>query len=276
VRSTRDIRTKIRTVRNIEQICRAMKTVSSIRLRRAEQRLTRSRPYHAKIEDLVGAVAAVTRDHPFLQERPPAKTGLILVTSDRGLCGSYNAAAVRRAFAVGPPSEMLAVPVGRRGLLYLRREGYTIADELTPIGGEPQVAAVYALAERMGARYLKGEIDKLVTVYTRFLGGTRTELTVEQVLPVRPRLLGFAEAIFEPEPHRILPGLMERYLQSEVLSAVLESSASEHAARVASMTAASDNANEMIDRLTLQYNKARQAAITSELAEIVSAADSTV
>jgi F-type H+-transporting ATPase subunit gamma len=276
VRSTRDIRNKIRTVRNIEQICRAMKTVSSIRLRRAEQRLARSRPYHAQIEELVGAVAAVTRDHPFLQERPVAKTGVILVTSDRGLCGSYNAAAVRRAFAVGPPSDIVAVPIGRRGLLHLRREGYTMVDELTPIGGEPDVAAVYALAERIGGRYLDGEIDRLVTVHTRFLGGTRTEVTAEQVLPVTPSPVAFTDAIFEPEPHRILPGLMARYLQSEVLSAVLESSASEHAARVASMTAASDNANEMIDRLTLEYNKARQAGITKELTEIVSAADSTV
>ena len=274
--STRDIRNKIRTVRNIEQICRAMKTVSSIRLRRAEQRLSRARPYHAKLEDLVGVVAAVTQDHPFLQEPPPGKTGLILVTSDRGLCGSYNAAAVRRAFAVGPPSEIVAAPAGRRGLLHLRREGYTIAEQLTPIGGEPEVGAVYALAERMGRRYLDGEIAQLVTVYTRFLGGARTELTVEQVLPVRPRLVSFSDAIFEPRPQRILPGLMARYLQSEVLSAVLESSASEHAARVASMTAASDNANEMIDQLTLDYNKARQASITKELAEIVSAADSTI
>jgi F-type H+-transporting ATPase subunit gamma len=274
VRSTREIRNKIRTVRSIEQICRAMKTVSSIRLRRAEQRLQRSRPYHAKLAELVGLVASVTQEHPFLQPRPVAKTGLVLVTSDRGLCGGYNAAALRQALSVGEPEEMLALAVGRKGLVHLRRRRYEIIDQLVPLGGEPDLAAVRAFADRTGQRFVDGEIDRLVVVYSRFLGGTRSEVRAEEVLPVAPQEMRVADAIFEPQPREMLPGLMKRYLESEILAAVLESSASEHAARVAAMTAASDNAEEMIQHLTLEYNKARQAGITGELIEIVSAAGS--
>jgi len=274
VRSTRDIRSKIRTVRNIEQICRAMKTVASIRLRRAEQRLLRSRPYHEKLMSLVETVAAVTREHPFLQPRPVRKVGLVLVTSDRGLCGGYNAMAIRQAFAERSPEGTLAVGIGRRGLAHFRRGGYEIVDQVAPLGGEPSTPAIQALAERLGERFVKGEIDRLLVVYTRFLGGTRTEVRTAVVLPVQPAAVGFTEAIFEPEPAAMLPGLMDRYLKGEILAAVLESSASEHAARVAAMTAASDNAEEMIDTLTLDYNKARQAGITAELIEIVSAAES--
>jgi F-type H+-transporting ATPase subunit gamma len=276
VRSTRDIRNKIRTVRNIEQICRAMKTVASIRLRRAEQRLHRARPYHEKLTALVGLVAAVNHDHPFLQARPAEKTGLLLISSDRGLCGGYNAAVIRTAFAAVPPEDTLAVAVGRRGLLHLRREGYEIVDQLVPLGGEPSVAAVYALAERLGERYLKGEIDRLIVAYTRFLGGTRTQARADVVLPVEPQVLPIADVLFEPAPSRMLPALMARYLQDRILEAALEASASEHAARVAAMTAATDNADDMIGRLTLDYNKARQAGITAELIEIVSASGSTV
>ena len=275
MRSTRDIRNKIRTVRNIEQICRAMKTVASIRLRRAEQRLHQARPYHEKLTALVGLVAAVNHDHPFLRARPVEKTGLLLISSDRGLCGGYNAAVIRTAFAAAPPEGALAVAVGRRGLLHLRREGYEIADQLVPLGGEPSVAAVYALAERLGQRYLQGEIDRLIVASTRFRGGTRTEARAEVVLPVEPQDVPISDVIFEPAPSRMLPGLMARYLQDQILEAALEASTSEHAARVTAMTAATDNAEEMIDRLTLDYNKARQAGITAELIEIVSASGST-
>jgi len=249
-----------------------MKTVSSIRLRRAEQRLFRARPYHSKLAELVSHLGAVTQAHPFLQARPVAKTGLMLVTSDRGLCGGYNAAAVRTALAAGAPVDTLAIAVGRRGSVHLRLQGYQIVDQMA-LGGSPRVAEISALADRVGQRYLDGEIDRLVVVYTQFLGGTRTKVRADTVLPVQPAPAAPADVIFEPEPAAMLPSLMRRYLQNEILAAVLESATSEHAARVAAMTAASDNAEEMIQRLTLDYNKARQSAITKELIEIVSGAD---
>ena len=273
--STRDIKSKIRTIRNIEQICRAMKTVASIRLRRAEQQLRRYRPYRAKLAEVVSQVAAVTQEHSFLQERPVERTALLLVTSDRGLCGGYNANAVRRAIGLGRPDGIRVVAVGRKGLAHMRRRGYEILEQIVPLGGAPDHHAMWDLADRIGARYETAEIDRLVLVYAEFLGGTRSEIRADVVLPVAPKEAAFPEVIFEPAAAAMLPGLMRRYLRTEILGAVLSASASEHAARVAAMTSATDNAEDMIRSLTLDYNKARQAAITRELTELVGAAEAT-
>ncbi len=273
--SPREIKNKIRTVRNIEQICRAMKTVASIRLRRAEERLARARRYHERLGELARRVASMTQAHPFLQERPVERTVMMVVTSDRGLCGGYNANTLRRALAEGEPADTVAVAVGRRGQGQLARQGYEIAESVVPLGGEPEAEGIWRLADRLGAMYAEGKMDRLVVVYTRFLGGTRSEVTAETVLPVRSKEGALEEAIFEPAPEEILRGLMARYLRGQILGAVMQASASEHAQRVAAMTAASDNAEEMIGELTLQYNKARQAGITKELTEIVGAAEAT-
>jgi F-type H+-transporting ATPase subunit gamma len=273
--SQREIKSKIQTVRNIEQICRAMKTVASIRLRRAEERLERARRYNERLGELARRVASMTQAHPFLQERPVARTVMVVVTSDRGLCGGYNANALRRALAEGTPADTAAVAVGRRGQGQLARHGYEIVGSVVPLGGEPEAQSIRGLADRLGAMYAEGKMDRLVLVYTRFLRGTRSEVTAETVLPVKSEVGAPEEAIFEPAPEEILRGLMERYLRAQVLGAVMQASASEHAQRVAAMTAASDNAEEMIGDLTLQYNKARQAGITKELTEIVGAAEAT-
>jgi len=271
----REIKSKIRAVRNIEQICRAMKTVASIRLRRMEGRLARARPYRRRVADLAGRLASVTEAHPFLQERPVERTGLVVVTSDRGLCGGYNANAIRRALAEGEPADTAVAAVGRKGQAQMARRGYEIVDSVVPLGGEPAAQAIWQLADRLGERYVRGEFDRLVIVYAHFLGGTRSEVTPEVVVPVTPKEGALEDAIFEPEPPEMLPGLMLRYLRAQVLGAVMEASASEHAARLAAMTAATDNAEEMIRDLTLDYNKARQAGITKELTEIVGAAEAT-
>ena len=273
--SIRDIKNKIRAVRNIEQICRAMKTVASIRLRRAEQRLAGSRPYRKRLADLVGRMAAVTQAHPFLQQRPAERTGIVLVTSDRGLCGGYNANAVHAALAVGGPQELVVIAVGRKALVQMRRRGYQIVDRAVPLGGEPRAEIMSALADRLGKRFQDGELDRVVLVYSRFLGGTRSQAEAEVLLPVRPSDRHLVDAIFEPAPPEMLPGLLKRYLRTQVFGAALEASASEHAARVAAMTAATDNSEEMIRDLTLDYNKARQAGITKELTELVGAAEAT-
>jgi F-type H+-transporting ATPase subunit gamma len=273
--STRDIKKKIQTVRSIEQICRAMKTVASIRLRRAEQRLVRSRQYRRMLTELVREVAGITQEHPFLRERPVQKQGLVVVTSDRGLCGGYNANTVRRALAVGSPERTLVAAIGRKGLGRMRRQGYEIIDQVAPVGGVPEASDIAALADRLGARYEAGEIDELILAYAEFIGGTRSEVRTDTVLPVHPKEGAPREAIFEPSPPQMLPGLMTRYLRCELLGAVLSASTSEHAARVAAMTAATDNAEDMIRGLTLDYNKARQAGITRELTELVGAAEAT-
>lgn len=275
MRSTRDILRKIHTVQSIEQITRAMKTVASIRLRRAEQRLYRVRPYGEELRRLVLRIAAVTQEHPYLQPRPVRRTAVVLVTSDRGLAGGYNITGVRQASQVGPPAEVGVVAVGRKGLGQMARRGYEVIDEIAPLGGEPNAQVVWRLADRLGGKYVSGEIDRVVMVYSRFLGGASYRVRSEVLLPVPAEEVEDSYTIFEPDPRRLLAGLMSRYLRTTLLSAVLEASTSEHAARVAAMTAATDNAEEMIQDLTMDYNKARQAGITKELTEIVSGAEAT-
>ena len=273
--STRDIKRKIRTVQNIEQICRAMKTVASIRLQRMEQWLDRSRPYRQGLAGMVKRVAAVTEEHPFLQAREVKRTGLVVVTSDRGLCGGYNANTMRRALAKGDPEGTAVIALGCRGEERFMRRGYKILDRIVPLGGEPEASAVWGGADRVGERYRAGELDRVVLVYTGFLGGMRSEVRTEVLLPVTPEEMAETDTIFEPASGELLSGLMRRYLRTELLGAVLQASTSEHAARVAAMTAATDNAGDMIRSLTLAYNKARQESITRELTEIVSAAEAT-
>lgn len=273
--STRDVKQKIRTVRNIQQICRAMRTVASIRLHRAEQRVTAARPYREQVAALVGQVTAVTRAHPFLEPRSVVKTGLVVVTSDRGLAGGYNANVIRRATSTARPELAVVVPVGRRAAGQMRHRGYTVVGGVSPLGGEPDVATIWRLAGELGAMYARGEVDEIVMVYTRFLGGIRTRVTSDLLLPISAVGEEAGEVIFEPAPPQLLAGLMDRYLRSQVLGAVLEASVSEHAARVTAMTLAAKNADDMIRSLTLAYNKARQANITREIAEIVSASEAT-
>ncbi len=273
--SARDVQQKIRTVRNIQQICRAMKTVASIRLRKAEQRVAAARPYREEIATLATRLAALTQEHPFLQPRPVVSTGMVVVASDRGLAGGYNANVLRAALRTASPSAAQVIPVGRRAHAQLAHRGYRVLDGLVPLGGEPDLPAVWRLAGRLGELYVNGTFDQIVVVYTRFLGGTRSEVTSQVLLPILAPPDGAGDAIFEPAPADLLGGLMDRYLRSQVLGVILEASASEHGARVAAMTNASDNAEDMIHELTLAYNKARQASITRELAEIVSSSEAT-
>ncbi len=273
--STRNVKAKIRTVRSIQQICRAMKTVASIRLRRAEQRLAAARPYRGEITTLTGRVAAITQEHPFLIPRPVVHTGLVVVTSDRGLAGGYNANVVRKTLTIPASDGLFVIPVGRRGLAQLSRRGYQMLDGLPTLGGEPEIGAVWRLAGQLGQFYLDGTLDEVVMIYSRFLGGTRSEVVSRTLLPITAAPNAAGDAIFEPSPAVLLGGLMDRYLRSQVLTAILEASASEHGARVAAMTNASDNAEDMIRDLTLAYNKARQAGITRELSEIVSTSEAT-
>ena len=276
--AAKDVKNKIRTVGNIEQICRAMKTVASIRLRRAEQRLATVRRYQRGIAELVQRLTTIpgragSQAHPFLQPREVHRVGLVLVTSDRGLCGGYNANAVRHALQVGGPERIAVIAVGRRGQQQMARRGYQIVDRLVPLGGDPDPYALARLADRIGELYLRGEVDQVAAVYSGFLGGARSQTKVEIILPVAVAEAPPLDIICEPPAPRLLQGVMPRYLRSQLMGIVQEASASEHAARVAAMTAATDNAEEMIRTLTLDYNKARQAGITKELTEIVGASE---
>ena len=273
--STREAKQKIRTVRSIQQICRAMKTVASIRLRRAEQRLAMTRPYREQIAGVAQRVAQITQEHAYLEVRPVERTALVVITSDRGLAGGYNTSVIRAAMAAEPPVRVTVIPIGRKAQAQLGRRGYALREGVVPLGGEPDIPAVWRLAGRIGQMYADREVDQVALVYTHFLGGTRAQVVTEVMLPITSEEGPVEEVIFEPGPKRLLVGLMDRYLRSQILGAVLEASASEHGARVAAMTNAADNAEEMIRDLTMAYNKARQASITRELAEIVGASEAT-
>lgn len=272
--SLRDIRQHIRTVRGLEQTCRAMKTVASLRLRRAEERLRATRPYRRRLQALVGRVVATTRDHPFLAWPAGGRTMLVVVAGDRGLAGGYSANVVRRAVKEAPPGEAVVVAVGGRALQRMRERGYEVVDQVVPVGPRPDAAAIGQAAYRIGERFRRGELERVVVVYTEFLGGMRSRLRADELLPVTVEAQYLPPyIIFEPPAPALLEGLLSRYLRSELLGVVLEASASEQAARVLAMTEATENAERMVRELTLGYHKARQAAITEELMEVIGAAE---
>lgn len=269
--STQDIRRKIRTVKNIQQICKAMKTVSSVKLRKAEERYRQAQPYADALQRVVNQLGGAALTHPLLEVRDVKRTGVVAISADKGLAGSYNTNIVReaivRARAVG---EVGVVPIGRRVTDAYRRLGFTMEGSLWPIG-EPDYRSIAALADQIGDLYVQGAWDRVYLVYHRHGKGVITE----QLLPIQPpgEQEGQSDFIFEPNPAAILEQLLPRYLRTLLFTAVLSANAAEHAARVAAMSLASENAEELIDTLTMDYNKSRQAAITRELGDIVGASE---
>jgi len=272
--STRDIKRKIRTVRNLQQMCRAMKTVSLVKLQKAEARLAAARPYAAGMARGLARLAAALEEEAAVGPVPHgngAGTGekaVAVITSDKGLCGGYNSSILRRAQQEAKDAGVIAV--GRKGERFFRRRGFHIIDSLSPLGSEPTFAQVASFADGIARRVEGKEISSLSAVHGRFLHGTRSEVAVRFLLPVEKME---EEVILEPPPREMAQLLLRRHLRAALYAAVLEGSASEHGARVAAMTAASDNAEEMIHDLVMDYNKARQASITKELTEIVGSAE---
>jgi len=276
MQSTRDIRRKIRSVANIQQITRAMKTVSSVKLRRAEGRIRAARPYAHQLAELVARMAGGEVEHPYLVSRPHQRSGVVVISADKGLAGSFNVSVVREAVArLRALPQASAITIGRRGTDSLRRLGLPTEAALSPLGAEPASAQVAPIADLVGQLYREGRWDYVELVYTRFRGGTRVEVIRQQLLPVsRPEASGaVGDYLYEPAPQELLGLLMPRYLRTLVYTAVLDSAASEHAARVVAMSLATDNAEKLIDSLTLQYNKSRQSTITRELIDIVGTAE---
>jgi len=283
--STRDIRRKIKTVRSIEQICRAMKTISSMKLRRAEQRILSARPYASGLAEIMQSLRAATGDigldHPLLASRPLAgqasrTLGIIAVSADKGLCGGYNANVIRETISALHSRERAElITVGRKATSFFQRRQWNVRFSLWPLPREVRYQDVRPAADEAAGLFESGEWDAVRLIYTRFLGGTRGRVVSEDLLPISaPAGEGaVSQIIFEPPARQLLSELVPRYLRTIVLTAVLEAVASEHGARVAAMTAATDNAEELIQQLTLDYNKARQAGITKELLDIVGTAE---
>ncbi len=276
----RDIRRRIRSVENTKQITRAMEMVSAAKLRRAQQRVTAARPYGAKLQEILENLAGVARNlsHPLFEARAENKVALILVTGSKGLCGSYNALVIRRAEAFlreRPADSVTLICIGRRGYDHFRRRGNTAAIYYPDVNDLVQFGTASRVSSDVIRMYLDGQVDSVYLLYTRFISALSRSLTLEKFLNIEPPegRESAGDYIFEPDPEAILSVLPERYATIKLMTAFMEASASEHGARMISMGAASRNATELIEKLVLVRNRARQAAITKELAEIVGGAE---
>ncbi len=284
----RQIRGRIRVAKNIQQITKAMKMVAAARLRRAQEAVGAARPYAEKMRDVMqslGASGGSSVQHPLLRrvEGEPQTIGVILVTGDRGLCGAYNSSVIRRANdLVRPfgPERAKLVCVGKKGATFFRRRGYDVAAE-NPVPATGISFAEAQVISRTGRElFAGGQVDALYLIYTQFVSAMTQRPQTVTVLPVQPPQVEgeaaggpTADYIFEPEPEALLGSLLPRYVDTQVYQAVVESIASEHGARMTSMSSATDNAGKMISNLTLSLNRARQATITKEIAEIVGGAE---
>lgn len=280
----REIRTRIRTVKNIEKITQAMKLVAAARLKRAMNRVAAAGPYAEHMREMMRSVAGAATDveDPLLEVREERNVAVVVITADRGLCGSYNANVLRRAMELlrpRDPQSVRLVLIGRKGIGFFRRQPYPVASS-RPIGNEASFAEVQPVAMELRELFSTRQVDAVYVVYTQFIKATNLRPTVLQLLPLQaPAGEGdggagpSGDVIFEPGAEELMRALLPRYVDTQLYRAMAEALASEHAARMTSMTAATENAGEMIDTLTLTMNRARQAAITREIAEIVSGAE---
>ena len=281
--SLRDIRRRIRSVRNVSQITKAMETVAASRLRRAQERVVASRPYVQALEEVLADLAGVTTEGdvpPLLAIRPVQNEAMVLVSPNRGLAGPLPGNINRRAAqyilreAQGPVG---IVAVGKKGRDFMGRRGQQLLADFTNIGDRPAMADIGPVAQIVIDGYANGQFDRVTLVYTQFVSMVSQQAVVKQLLPVeapsgesrgRP-----ADFIYEPDPAAVLNALLPRYVETLIYQALLESMASFYAAQMVAMRNATDNAHEVIDDLTLTYNKVRQAVITKEVAEIASGAE---
>ncbi len=279
----KEIRSKISSVKNTQKITKAMEMVAASKMRRAQDRMRAARPYAEKIRAAIGHLRFANPDfkHPFLIERPVKTLGIIVISTDRGLCGSLNInllkatlTAVREAEARGERVQICAI--GTKALQLFKRLKYPIAASATHLGDRPQTPQLIGTVKVMLDAYRSGEIDRLVLVHNVFLNSMSQRAEVAQLLPVEPTGAGELQErwdyIYEPSAAEILDGILMRYVESQVYRGAVENVACEMAARMVAMKSASDNAGKLIEELQLVYNKARQAAITKELSEIVGGA----
>jgi F-type H+-transporting ATPase subunit gamma len=281
------IKRRISGAKNTRKITRAMKMISAARLRKAQQRITELRPYAIKASELLASVAArVNADdenvHPLLRPREEHKVLLVVLTSDRGLAGAFNASTNKRAFAMWKQLEaegkqVSFAIVGRKGGEFFRRRGAHIEKVFTGIFENLTSSNAGQIGRYIVGRYVEGELDAAYVVYNQFKSAITQVVSAEQILPVKvepsENEAALTDYIYEPSQRALLDRLLPMYMEITSFRALLESVASEHGARMTAMDNAMRNASDMIDRLTLQYNRARQAAITKELMEIIGGAE---
>lgn len=282
---SKEIRAKIKSVENTRKITRAMEMVAAAKMRKAQERMRAARPYAEKIRNVAAHLSRANPEykHPFLVKRDDIKNvGLIVITSDKGLCGGLNTNVLRlvvgRMKALESEGKGIVVsPIGNKGFGFMNRIGADVKSHLTGLGDTPHIEKLIGAVKVMLDAYVAGEIDAIFLSYNHFINTMKQEPVMEQVLPLTSEKLETKtevtwDYIYEPEAKEVVDELLVRYVESLVYSAVTENMASEQSARMVAMKAASDNAKSVIGELKLVYNKARQAAITREISEIVSGA----
>ena len=282
--SGREIKTKIKSVQNTRKVTRALEMVSASKIRKAQDRMKTSRPYAQAMKQVIGHLAQASTDfqHPFLVEREQVKrVGYIVISSDRGLAGGLNNNLFRKTVAEmrgwqDKGAEIDVVTVGQKAGAFFRRVNVNMAASVANIGDQPKLETLIGVIKVMLDAYTEGKVDRVYLVYNRFINTMTQKASFDQLLPLPASEKQVAshdwDYLYEPDAATVLEHVITRYIESLVYQAVLENVASEHAARMVAMKAASDNANKMIGTLQLVYNKARQAAITQEISEIVSGA----
>jgi len=279
-----DIRRRIRSVKNTQQLTKAMKTVSAAKLRRAQERVFSARPYAEQLKRVLGNLTARLENisHPLLDVRPEERILYIVVTADRGLCGAFNTNVLRAAerfLAEHRQQEVRIVAIGRKGRDYFRRRSAQIVNEHVGIFARLEYSNARAIASEVIAAYSEERTDAVFLIYNEFKSVLSQRIVVNQLLPLpefRPSPdaspATMVDYIYEEPPAEIYSRLLPRYVEIQIYSALLESAAAEHAARMTAMDSATNNAGDMIDSLTLTMNRIRQAAITKEIIEVVSGA----
>lgn len=282
--NAREIQRRIRSVKNMGQITRAMEMVSAVKMRRAQQRVTASRPYSEQLRKIMSDLATLQPDpeqlaqFPLLQKRPIQNIMLIVVSPDRGLTGALNSNILRRGsryILEEAQAPVQVIPVGKKARDYFVRTRQNVVAEFIGIGDDVTLDQVRTIADIAIDEFVAGHVDAVYVVYSRFVNTLVQRPEAMQILPVEPPEAheGYSDYIFEPGPEAVLNDLLPRYIEVQLYQAMLEGLASEHSARMVSMRSASDNAKEIASELTLSRNKARQSQITAEVSEIAAGAN---
>lgn len=278
--SLRDLRRRIKSTENMQKITKAMKAVSAAKMRRAQDAVLAARPYSKRIRGVLGRVALASGavKHPLLAVREPKKVCYVIITADRGLCGGFNGNVIRRVAqeVKGAVTEISMITAGRKGYDFFRKRGYNIDGQYIGLGEDIKYHTAQEISSLVVQKYTAAEYDEVYLIYSQFVNVLVQKPVVMKLLPAEPPAEeGQAQKvnyIFEPAAEEVLAELLPKYLENAIYQGLLESKAGEQSARMTAMDNATKNASDMIDRLTLSMNRARQAAITSEISEIVGGA----
>jgi F-type H+-transporting ATPase subunit gamma len=278
----REIRTRIASVKSTQQITKAMKMVAAAKLRRAQESIMATRPYASKLQDIVTHLISRSEngEHPFIEDRPVSKVLLVVVTSDRGLCGGFNANLFREATNIlerEQDVEYELFVIGKKGYEHFARRDYSISDHKINFFNQLDFQDAVDIVSRIVPVYREGHYDRIEILYNEFKSAVKQDIALEQVLPLVKQTDEETKTqmdyLYEPGREEILETIIPKQINIQVWKVLLESNASEQGARMTAMESATDNAEELIDTLTLHYNRARQAAITKEISEIVGGAE---